>query len=448
MSVYDPATGAVGPLMDSGVEADMFCPSISYLSNGEILVAGGSSSSHTSIYNPFLTNFGTWANDADLNIARGYNASVTLSNGDVFTIGGSWSGASGGKDGELWSPAVGWQLTGIPASLITADDLVDEAQGSTEFGDDHNWLFAMPNGRVFDAGPGSRMYFFAPVAGTYTPAGTRGDDPYSINGDAVMYAPGKILKVGGAPAYADKPELGVDGVNATNSAYLIDISQDYANPAATVMPTVTKLAPMNFPRAYSNAVALPDGEVFIVGGQTQPLQFTDDNSVMTPEMWNPVTMRFTELAPMPTPRNYHSTALLMPDGRVWVGGGGDCGDGCPANHPDFEIYTPPYLYAPDGSPAVRPVIVSSPPSLRLGTALTVGVSGTPASFDLVRMGTSTHSLDTDQRRVPLAIYSAVNGTYTLAVPSDPGITVPGYWMLFALDAKGVPSVSKIIQIGP
>ena len=455
MSVYDPATGAVSPLMDSGVEANMFCPSISYLPNGEILVAGGSSSDHTSIYNPFIGQYGTWTNDADLNIARGYNAGVTLSNGDVFTIGGSWIGASGGKDGELWTPGGGWQLTGIPGSVITGPDLLDAAQGYTEFGDNHDWLFAMPNGRVFDAGPSNQMYFFDPLAGIYTPAGNRDADPYSVNGDAVMYAPGKILKIGGASAYTNKPVLGLTGVDATNSAYLIDISQDYTNPGALATAAVTQLAPMNFPRAYSNAVVLPDGEVFIVGGQTQPLQFTDNDAVMTPEIWNPVTMQFTELAPMPTPRDYHSTALLMPDGRVWVGGGGDCG-GCPndsgiddpsANHPNFEIYTPPYLYAPDGSLAVRPVITSAPASLTLGNALTVAASGTVTSFDLVRMGTSTHTLDTDQRRVPLTIQSAVNGTYTLTVPGDPGITVPGYWMLFALDAKGVPSVSAIIQIG-
>jgi galactose oxidase len=158
-------------------------------------------------------------------------------------------------------------------------------------------------------------------------------------------------------------------------------------------------------------------------------------------------MRFTQLATMPTPRNYHSTALLMPDGRVWVGGGGGCDDpGC-ANHLDFEIYTPPYLYAPDGSAAVRPVIVSAPNSLSLGSPLAVTVSGNVTGFDLVRMGTSTHALDTDQRRIPLAIQSAVNGSYTLAVPSDPGITVPGYWMLFALDANGVPSISALILIG-
>ncbi len=41
---------------------------------------------------------------------------------------------------------------------------------------------------------------------------------------------------------------------------------------------------------------------------------------------------------------------------------------------------------------------------------------------------------------------AGGNSYTLAVPSDPGIVVPGYWMLFAMDANGTPSVAKIILI--
>ena len=447
VSFFDPTSGAVSSAMDAGVQADMFCPGISYLPNGQVLIAGGSSSSHTTLFNPFAGQYGFWAGSGDMNIARGYNSAVTLSNGDVFTIGGSWSGTVGPKDGELWSPTTGWTLTGIAGYSILGPDLIDQAQGYVTEGDDHAWLFTMPNGRVFYAGPAAQMDFLDPLKGTVTLAGSRGDDQYSVNGDAVMYAPGKILKVGGAPLYhGDYP--------ASNAAYLIDISQDYTDPTAMAMPIVTRLAPMNFARAYSNAVVLPDGEVFIVGGQTVPHSFTDDNAVMTPEMWNPVTMQFTELAPMPTPRDYHSAALLMPDGRIWVGGGGDCG-ACPddfgtpdpsANHPDFEIFTPPYLYGPDGSLAARPVISSAPTNFTLGNKLTVSASGNVANFSLVRLGTSTHTIDSDQRRVPLTIERNANGTFTLDVPSDPGTTVPGYWMLFALDANGVPSVSKIIQI--
>ena len=451
---FDPSTGNVSPLLNNGVAADMFCPGIAYLPDGRLLINGGSSSFHTALYDPFGSTNGGWADDAQMNIARGYNSSVTLSNGDVFTIGGSWAGTfSGPKDGELWSPRGGWQLTGISDNAIMGNDLVDQAQGFTEFSDAHAWLFAMPNGRVFQAGPSSQMNFFDPATGASTPAGTRGDDAYSINGTAVMYAPGKIFKAGGATAYSGGIDAFPGSVNATNAAYVIDITQDYINPTAA--PVVQQVAPINHARAYDNAVVLPDGEVFLVGGQSQPHQFADDNSMMIPEIWNPVTERSVDVAPMPTPRNYHSTALLLPDGRVFVGGGGQCsgcGDGTiddpSANHPDFELYSPPYLFAADGSLAARPTIMEAPVAMTLGDPLTVGVSGNVRSFSLVRLGTATHSVDSDQRRIPLTIAgeSADGRQFTLIAPSDPGITVPGYYMLFAIDANNVPSVSKIINV--
>src|SRR5690242_4827370 len=173
ISFFDPATGIVSPATDASVQADMFCPGVSYLPNGQILIVGGSSSSHTTLFNPAT---GSWADSGDLNIARGYNSAVTLSNGSVFTIGGSWSGAIGPKDGELWSPTTGWTLTGIPGYSILGPDLIDQAQGFVTEGDDHAWLFAMPNGRVFVAGPAAQMEFLDPLKGTVTPAGFRGDD--------------------------------------------------------------------------------------------------------------------------------------------------------------------------------------------------------------------------------------------------------------------------------
>ena len=92
---------------------------------------GGSSSSHTSLYNPFVGVTGTWIDGTPMNIPRGYNTDVTLSNGNVFTIGGSWSGslAQAPQAGELWSPTAGWQRTGIPGGVILGPDLFDQAQG-------------------------------------------------------------------------------------------------------------------------------------------------------------------------------------------------------------------------------------------------------------------------------------------------------------------------------
>jgi len=196
-----------------------------------------------------------------------------------------------------------------------------------------------------------------------------------------------------------------------------------------------------------NGVVLPDGKVFIVGGQTQPVVFTDLNAVMTPEIWDPATATTIDVAQMVTPRDYHSTALLLPDGRVFSGGGGQCGEGCPGNHFDFEFYSPPYLFDADGSPATRPVISAAPSTLVLNQELTVSVNEPVTSFVLIRMAATTHTIDTDQRRIPLGIGGInADGSWSLQVPSDPGITVPGYYMLFALDANNVPSVAKIILV--
>ncbi len=106
---------------------------------------------------------------------------------------------------------------------------------------------------------------------------------------------------------------------------------------------------MAYPRVFANSVVLPDGKVVIVGGQTYGTGFSDADAVLVPELWDPRTDRTTLMAPIAVARNYHSIALLLPDGRVLSGGGGLCGVGCAANHPDVQIWTPPYLYAADGN---------------------------------------------------------------------------------------------------
>jgi galactose oxidase len=85
----------------------MFCPGTALLSDGSVLVVGGVISGLTNMYNS------SWRKAPKLNVRRGYNAAVTLSNGNVFTLGGSWSGGMGGKSGEIWTPATGWRV--LPA---------------------------------------------------------------------------------------------------------------------------------------------------------------------------------------------------------------------------------------------------------------------------------------------------------------------------------------------
>jgi hypothetical protein len=164
---------------------------------------------------------------------------------------------------------------------------------------------------------------------------------------------------------------------------------------------------------------------------------------MRPELWDPVTRSFTELAAMAVPRNYHSFGVLLPDARVLVGGGGLCG-GCGNDHPDAEVFTPPYLV---GAEATRPVIRTAPATARVGGTVTATTDRAVASWSFVRMSSDTHSVNTDQRRVSLPVASTSGTTSTLALPTDPGVLVPGPWMLFALDANGVPSVAATVMVG-
>jgi|GEM_PF-712894 len=430
--IFNPSTLTSTDVLVTNTGADMFCPGIAVLPSGQVLVNGGSSSPKTSIFTP---STGTWSTAAEMNVPRGYEADTVLSNGEVLTLGGSWSGGLGGKSGEVWNGST-WTLeTGIPETNIVGPD----PQGIYR-GDNHLWMFAQSGGWVFQAGPSAQMNWITTSGtGTIQSAGDRGSDPYSVNGNAVLYDIGKILKVGGAPAY-QQPTSGT--IYATNSAYLIDISAGVG-----VAPTVTQLTPMTYERAFSNSVVLPNGQVVVIGGQSIPEPFTDSSAILVPEIWNPATQKFSLLNPMQTPRTYHSTAILLPDGRVFVGGGGQCGTGCPQNHLNAEILTPPYLLNVNGTAATRPTIVSATTSASPGGTLSVTTGGPVSSFVLMRLSATTHTVNNDQRRIPLTVQTTYGAqSYTLALPADPGVLLPGYYMLFVLNSSGVPSVSTTVQI--
>jgi galactose oxidase len=425
-ALFDIATNTVAEVQVSNTGHDMFCPGTAMLADGRVLVNGGDTAAATSIYDPVANS---WSIGGNMNIPRAYNADAVLDSGKVFTIGGSWNGGLGGKEGELWNPpAGGWAtLPGAPATPMTAPD----PQGVFR-GDNHAWLFNTGGGVVFQAGPSVQMNWFnTNGSGSSTPAGNRGTDTYSMNGSAVMYGINKILKLGGAPAYQN--------ANAVTSAYTINIKSGVV---------VTQTGSLTYARSFQNSVVLPDGRVFVAGGQSYANPFYDGQSILAGEMWSPATGSFSTMAAASTPRNYHSVALLLQDGRVLSGGGGLCGDPCENNHPDFEYYSPSYLFAPSGASAVRPVIVSAPGTAGYNSQIRVMTSdASVTSFVLIRMGAATHGVDNDQRRIPLSISGQSGTNYTVKTPANSGIGTPGYYMLFALNGAGVPSVAAIIRIG-
>ncbi|WMX44015.1 discoidin domain-containing protein [Streptomyces roseicoloratus] len=425
-AILDLKTGKVTQRRIDNTGHDMFCPGIAMLADGRVLVTGGSNAEKASIYDPATD---AWSATSNMNIARGYQAMTLLPSGEAFVLGGSWSGTPGDKSGEVWSPTTGtWRrLPGVPATpAMTADPT------GAYRADNHMWLYATSGGKVLQLGPSKQMNWITTAGnGSITSAGTRADSPDAMTGNAVAYDVGKLLTLGGSPAYENQP--------ATRRAYTVDVGGDGRVHTA-------RTGDMGHTRGFSNSVVLPDGKVAVFGGQALPVPFSDATSVLTPELWDPATGRFTPLASMAIPRNYHSVANLLPDGRVFSGGGGLCGD-CATNHADGAVFTPPYLLNADGSPKPRPVITGGvPPRAAAGASLTVTTEGPVASFVLMRAAAATHSTDNDQRRVPLASTASGTGSYTVTVPADKGVVLPGTYMLFALDSQGVPSTARFITV--
>jgi hypothetical protein len=114
-----------------------------------------------------------------------------------------------------------------------------------------------------------------------------------------------------------------------------------------------------------------------------------------------------------------------------------------------EIFSPPYLFAKDGSgqPAARPTISSAPTSLTYAASFDVSTpdAANIAKVALVRLGAVTHSNNMEQRYVPLQ-FTAGTGVLHVTAPATTAIAPPGPYMLFILDRTGVPSVAKMMSL--
>ncbi len=402
--VWDPASNTFSPTAPSSYS--LFCAGHTSLADGRVLIAGGHiadyvGNAHAAIYDPSSNSFTT---TPDMNQGRWYPTVTVLANGDVLVVSGDInSNTNPNPLPQIYSPATNsWR------NLTTAQLAVSL----------YPIMFVAPNGKVFNAGPSPQTrYLDTSGTGAWTNVAITkfgASGKWRSYGPGVMYESGKILLVGGG----DPP---------TATAETIDLN------AAT--PAWTSTGSMNFARRQHNAVALPDGKVFVIGGSSAGGFDTSTSPVAPTEMWDPATGQFTVMASIAVYRGYHSTALLLPDGRVLSAGGNVGG-------PNAQIYSPPYLFN-----GARPVISSAPASVSYGQSVLIGspdaASITKVSF--IRLGSATHTFDQSTRYMHLNFTQATGGL-NVTMPANGNLAPPGYYMLFILNGAGVPSVASIMQI--
>ncbi|SNS48399.1 Kelch motif-containing protein [Noviherbaspirillum humi] len=199
---------------------------------------------------------------------------------------------------------------------------------------------------------------------------------------------------------------------------------------------------MKYARRQLNATILADGKVLVTGGMSGPGFNDAATAVLAAEMWDPLTGKWTEMASMKIPRLYHSTALLLPDGRVLSAGGGQPAPLNGVDNSNAEIYSPPYLFT--GS---RPTVKNAPATLQYGQGFFVETpdAGSIVKATWIRLGAVTHAFNMNQRINYLQFTKTATGLNVTA-PADPNLTPPGHYMLFLINERGVPSIARIIQI--
>jgi hypothetical protein len=430
--LWDPDTGTFTET-ENKPGFNLFCSGHTFLEDGRLLVVGGhiydsEGEKKATIYDPGMNE---WAETAPTNAGRWYPTLVTLPDGGVLVSSGQT------KPNEPNNPVQQVWKNGTWREIVNFNGLPLYPR-----------MHVMSDGRVFMAGPlaltqilstselASNWELLKPgdQAGSSRKNGLREYAP------SVLYDQDKVIFIGGRNA----PIANVEIV-------------DLANRAAGW----TEIAPMHFARVQHNATLLPDGTVLVTGGtkgdkgkpETQGKNngFNDlriGQPIRAAEVWNPATKQWTVLAEEAVDRCYHSTAVLLPDARVLSAGGGEYKPD-DVNQNTFadsqrnaQIFSPPYLFKGD-----RPVITSAPAVVTYGATFDVATP-TPTSISRaswVRLSSVTHSFNFNQR-INFFTVTPGNMKVTLTAPANANLCPPGHYMLFLLNAAGVPSVAKIIRI--
>jgi hypothetical protein len=421
--VWDPSQGTGSTshtVLPNTTGTDIFCSAQSLMLNGDVLTSGGdltvngarnSANNNTTLFSPTAN---TLTSNTAMTYARWYGTLLALPNAQLAVFGGrqnvgALSPVIPATTPELYDPGLRtWtSLTG--------------ATSTPAFG--ANWfyprVFVAPGGSIFVLNDtNGKMFYMSTANGGSIKVSSVTAPSGSVELPTVPFTPGKVLSV-----------------RLSQEVVVVD----YTTPTPVVTPT----DPIDKVRYWASGTVLADGRVLVTGGSAVANKLT--NVDYQAEIWDPTTGHWTPGASASKPRLYHSNALLLSDATVLTAGGGAPG---PLINLNAEIYYPPYLYAADGTPAPRPTIISTDlSSYDPGETLnaTVGPTDEIARLTLVRTGSATHSNNADQRFIELS-FTQAGQTVTATLPSDTTVLIPGYYMLFAINAAGVPSVATTFPV--
>ncbi len=404
---------------------NLFCAGHVQLADGRTLIVGGHITANSGLADTtiFDSRTNTYFRGRDMSVGRWYPTATVLPDGRVLAFSGDNIVQDRPGATHPFSDA---SVDSLPSVYDPKTNTWTDLTAATLTSPLYPFMFVLSDGRVFDAGPDTTTRILDVGTSTWTTVGTSPIDGMS----AVMYRPNKIMKAG---TWADPDWNGALAYNAAGGTAVIDMS------APT--PTWRSTAPMAFGRSYHNLTLLPDGTVLASGGMSGSDGTDLTKAVLPAEIWDPDTETWTTVASLQNGREYHSTALLLLDGRVLMAGGGAL-PGRATDQKNAEIYSPSYLFK-----GARPTISSAPLSATYGSSFDIQTPDAAqiTKVSLVRSPSVTHGFDQNQR-FQFLNFTQGAGKITVQAPANANLAPPGDYMLFILNGSKVPSTGVMMSV--
>ena len=432
---------------DTGRPVNLWCAGQSLLADGRLLVTGGNLAyknatsdwkglDRTYTFDPWTEE---WTEQPRMARGRWYPTQTLLPDGRTMIVAGRDETGDPSdamnSDIELFSPPATHDGQG---SVTKVGEYGASLPGSPYRPDYYPHWFVMPNGNLLNAGPTRDESWSLTLTGNALSSADR--PPWARNR---FYATGVLLPAGpaGSTRVAKIGGFGSYGAGGGEASPSTEVF-DEAAPAGAPVPGPT----LAQARAHHNTVLLPDGSMVSVGGgygyRNNDLRLSGPEHLPI-EIWNPADNTWRLGPAQVFKRAYHSTAVLLPDGRVVSAGD----DRDPAKDPGrrtdiAEVYEPAYLFAP----GPRPEITAAPAGVSWNQPFAVTTATPIARAVLMAPGATTHANDMQQRHVELRIQPTATGADLIA-PPNANVAPPGWYMLFALSPSGKPSIAKWIRLG-
>jgi hypothetical protein len=397
------------------------CHAVTVLHDGRVLYVGGTDqpvfgpgTRQVKTFNPSLNQ---WTPRPDMNGERWYPTLVPLADGQVLAIGG------GGIDNPVRVST---------SEVLNPSTMQWTPVGNISIGNEVSPIVFLLTGEVLMTHRPPQLY--NPGTQMWRPAGDFVQGNRMSNGDhsdheMVLLPNGEVVAIG------------YMSFSSGNDGNLVEIY----DPVANEWRLGANFAPV---RSRVSIIQLPNQKILALGGfKEQESDATPVNAwgqVALTDEYDPRANRWRRLANMSLGREYHAMPILVPDGRVFITGG----EGQPGNEPSANVvegFSPPYLFR-----GPRPVISAlSSTSLQRGQSFSFRVSKTNAPTSVILMGSvaTTHFMDSGNGRFLELEFTQQDDVVTATVPSSANRAAYGYYILFAM-VDDIPSVGRMVHIGP